>query len=145
MMPKRTAKKGITPVLAVLLLLLITVTLTVLVYYWITSYFESIHTATTRETLRYGEGIHLDEYSTSVSGNTVTLTLYLRSKEEVKITHVYVKADDKVILSKSVSWTITNSVNAYTISFKYSGSIYEVILISKTGYKYAFIITVERG
>jgi len=136
--------KGISPVLAVLLLVLITVAITIAVYYFLTSYFGSLGHTVTRETLRYGEEIHLDEYSISVSDNTVTLTMYLRAKVDIHIIHVYVKADDNVILSQDVDWTITSQVQAFTISFTYSGAIYEVTLISETGNRYSFIITLRR-
>jgi len=135
--------KGVSPILAILLMILVTVLLSLATWYWIHSYTQAMKESINRATCNYNTRITLLCYSYSEKNNKLTLTLYLTSNVEVKVTHVVVISyDGKVLLSKSVSWIINSKVNTFTITFDKYGNFYEINLKDSNNNVYTLFITI---
>ncbi|RLF08115.1 MAG: hypothetical protein DRJ64_01705 [Thermoprotei archaeon] len=90
-------KRGVSPVIAVLLLVVIAVAAAVLTYIWILSYTGTLQQQSGTEQLQ--ERIKID--GVQVSGNT--LTIYVRNIGDVKvnITSAYLLRNDNVLKSNT--------------------------------------------
>jgi len=92
-------KKGVSPVIAVLLLVVITVAAAVLVYIWLVGFMQSQTAAT--GTTALGEKIKFE--AVSLNSSSGTFTAYIRNIGETKVnitTAYLLKADGQTLIEK---------------------------------------------
>ena len=131
--------------ITVMLLILIAVAGCVVTYAYFVSLIRSQLDTAERVERGVQEIVYLDTYTCSIQSGTVTLDLYLRTPAaDVEITHVYVKAKGQVVHSEQVSWTVTKTPAKFTLTFSDpSANALTVVLISKGGLKFSFVIFVR--
>ena len=139
---KKLNRKGVSPVIATLLLILIAVAAAVLVYMWVTGYVRT--TATGGEEM--AERIKIE--AVSVSGSTL-LTAYVRNVGDVTATinAIYVIDRGGSILGSSMGLSSSvgvGSITTVTVSATLTrGQHYTLRVVTKSGVEASYVFRVQ--
>ena len=103
-------RKGISPVIAVLLLIVIAVAAAVLAYVWITGYIGTLQSQSSSEQLQERVKIDAVEYN----GTAVKIYVTNIGETDVTIVSAYVLDPDGTVVASSTGLTITVGANGGT-------------------------------
>ena len=139
-------RRGVSPVIAVLLLIAIAVATGILVYVWVTGLAGTLQQSGGRQVTEQIELLAYDWSSTS------TLTLHLKNTGgvNVEIEKIYIDGDD---VSNSVSGGLpvslnvgeTTSISITNLSGYTSGTSHIIKVVTKTGGVFTFTVVTGRA